>query len=65
MDDKLNIFFRVRKVMKDKFIYGTSGDVLLLKIKRLHLAPGEMESIQIPKEKLNGLVEPIMVRVGD
>lgn len=65
VEDKLNIFFRVRKVMKEKYIYVTSGNILLLKLKRLHLAPGEMESIQIPKEKLKGLVEPIIVRVGD
>ena len=63
--DKLSISFRVKKTMKDKYIYVTSGDTLLLKSKRLHLAPGEMEVIQIDKEKLNGLKDAICVRVGD
>ena len=65
LDDELNIFFRVKSVMKDKYIYVTSGDVLLLKVKRLHLAPGEMESVKIKKDKLLGLTLPIEVRVGD
>ena len=65
IDDELNIFFRVKNVMKDKYIYVTSGDILLTKIKRMHLAPGEMETVKIKKEKLLGLNLPIVVRVGD
>ncbi|MCR5231153.1 MAG: NAD(P)/FAD-dependent oxidoreductase [Acholeplasmatales bacterium] len=65
VSDELNIFFRVKNIMKDKYIYVTSGDNKLAKVKRLHLAPGEMESIQIKKEKLIGLTQPICVKVGD
>lgn len=65
VDDSLNIFFRVRRVMKDKYLYAISGDNVLVKVKRLHLAPGEMESIKIPKAKLLGLKDPIIVKVGD
>lgn len=65
VSDELNIFFRVKNIMKDKYIYVTSGNTILAKVKRLHLAPGEMESIQIKKEKLIGLTQPICVKVGD
>ena len=65
LDDSLNVFFRVRNVMKDKYLYAVSGDKVLAKAKRLHLAPGEMESIKIPKDKLVGLTDSIVIKVGD
>ena len=65
VEDSLNIFFRVRRVMKDKYLYAESGGKVLAKVKKLHLAPGEMESIRIPKEKLMDVVDSIIVRVGD
>ncbi len=65
LEDQLNIFFRVRSVMKDKYLYAVSGDKVLAKVKRLHLAPGEMESIKIPKEKMLDLRESIVIKVGD
>ena len=65
VEDSLNIFFRVRRVMKDKYLYVESGGKILAKVKKLHLAPGEMESIRIPKEKLMDIVDSIIVRVGD
>lgn len=63
--DSLNIFFRVRNVMKDKYIYVISSGKVLAKVKRLHLAPGEMESIKIPKEKLMDLTDDIIIKVGE
>jgi NADPH-dependent 2,4-dienoyl-CoA reductase/sulfur reductase-like enzyme len=65
LEDSLNIFFRVRSVMKDKYIYAISKDKVLAKVKRLYLAPSEMESIKIPKDKLMDLEEDIIINVGD
>ena len=65
LGDELNIFFRVRSVMKDKYLYAISNDKVLAKVKRLHLAPGEMETIKIAKDKLIDIKDPIIIKVGD
>ena len=51
--DKAEIFFRVNRVCKDSEIRVHSGDTLIAKFRRAHLAPGEMEHITLPKQLLN------------
>lgn len=63
--DPVEVFFRVRAVSKNKKIYVKSGDKVLLKQMKLHLAPGEMENVKITKEMLEGLEGPIEISVGD
>lgn len=56
--DKLQeVFFRVNNVYHDMLIKVTSGDQLLCKFKREHMAPGEMEKIAIPKVLLDKVVD--------
>lgn len=51
------VFFRVNNVYHDMLIKVTSGDQLLCKFKREHMAPGEMEKIAIPKVLLDKVVD--------
>ena len=46
------LFFRVNRVCGDSEIVVTSGEVQIAKFKREHLAPGEMESISLPRALL-------------
>ncbi len=47
------LFFRVNRVCGDSEIVVTSGEVQIAKFKREHLAPGEMESISLPRALLS------------
>ncbi len=58
------VFFRVRSVMKDKEILVTSGDQVLARFKRKHLAPAEMERVQIPLALLQKAGDTITISVG-
>lgn len=51
------VFFRVNNVYHDMLIKVTSGDQLICKFKREHMAPGEMEKIAIPKKLLDKVVD--------
>lgn len=51
--DKVEFYFRVRRVFKDSKINITCGDKLIASFKREHMAPGEMENIKIPKVLLS------------
>lgn len=53
--DALLVYFRVRQIFNRVRIGVYSGDKCLLQLKKRHLAPGEMEHIKIPKEKLQEL----------
>ncbi len=50
--DGVQIFFRVRRIFANSVIEVTCGDQLLAKFRREHMAPGEMERINIPKALL-------------
>lgn len=63
--DDLRLFMRVNQVFhKAKLVVtNQSGDVIT-EVKRNHMAPGEMESIKLPKTKLEGIdLEEIRVEV--
>lgn len=51
--DKVEFYFRVRRVFKNSKINVTCGDSLIASFKREHMAPGEMENIKIPKVLLS------------
>ncbi|BDU51392.1 NAD(P)/FAD-dependent oxidoreductase [Haliovirga abyssi] len=60
VEDKLELFMRVRKVYKDKELVIRYGNEEIKRIKKRHLAPGEMEKISLPigyltKEKFREL----------
>lgn len=63
VDKTQEVFFRVRSVMKDKEIMVTSGDEVLARFKRKHLAPAEMERISIPLALLQKAGDTITVSV--
>ena len=59
VDKAAGVFFRVNKVMAAGTVKVTSGDTQIASFKRQHMAPGEMEQIQLPKallEKAHGTV---------
>lgn len=51
--EKVEFYFRVRRVFKDSKINITCGNKLIASFKREHMAPGEMENIKIPKVLLS------------
>lgn len=65
VEDSVDVFFRVRAVSSNKRIYVKSGDKVLSKALKLHLAPGEMESVKITKQMLEEINDNIVISVGD
>ncbi len=57
IDTGLEVFMRVREVLKDVRLEVRCGDETLMSLKKSHMAPGEMEKIMIPKlfmDKIKG-----------
>ena len=52
--EKIDVFFRVRRVFGKSKIVVSSGDTEIQVFKRPFMAPGEMQHIVIPAEKLKG-----------
>ena len=65
IDKKSEIFFRVRQPMKESRILVKSGDRLIAKFKRDHMAPGEMECIGLPLAMLEKATGRLMVEVEE
>ena len=53
----VTVYFRVADVYKNTCIKVYDGDKLLYKKKKIKFAPGEMESVVIKKELLDGVSE--------
>ena len=51
-DKTVSVFFRVRRVLERSRILVTDGENVLCSFPRIHMAPGEMEQIQIPTSLL-------------
>ena len=51
--DSVEIFFRVRNVRKDTAIRIMDGENQIARFKREHMAPGEMETVKLPKVLLD------------
>ena len=60
-----DLFFRVNRVCRDSEILVTSGEELLARFRREHLAPGEMEHIVLPRALLDKAREEITVSVRE
>lgn len=65
VDDSVNIFFRVKKVMDKKRIVICSNNEIIKKEVRLHLAPSEMENIKLNREQLEKCGDEIIIKVED
>ena len=65
IDDNLTIFMRVNNVYKDMIIKVMSGDKVVRKLKKKHLAPAEMERVVINKELLKDLNEDIIISLEE
>ena len=65
IDEKLTIFMRVNNVYKDMIIKVMSGDKIVKKLKKKHLAPAEMERIKKKKELLKDLKEDILISLEE
>lgn len=57
IENSLEISMRVRNVYKNMRLQVVSGDEILVNQLKKHLAPGEMEKIKVPKDKLVGVKE--------
>ena len=68
--DSVEIFFRVRSVRRDTAIRVMDGQTQIARFKREHMAPGEMETVKLPKvllDRIQGdtLTVEIEAPVGD
>lgn len=51
----VDVYFRVSDVYRDATIVVSDGERVLLKKKKMKLAPGEMECVKLPSDKLSGI----------
>ena len=65
IDDKLNVFMRVRDVFHNKVIVVREGDKVIQSFKRAHLAPAEMERITILRSKLEDVKGDLTISLED
>ena len=65
VDRRCDLFFRVNRICKDSQIRVTSGDTLIARFPREHLAPGEMEHIVLPRTLLDKASETITVSIQE
>ncbi len=65
VEQKVDVFFRVRRIYKNASIAVMSEGVQLARFKREHLAPGEMEHITLPKVLLQKATGPITVQIEE
>jgi len=63
IDDKLTVFLRVKKEYKDVYMVVKSGEKVLKKQRKKHLAPAEMENITLRKSDFDFLSDPITISV--
>lgn len=50
--EQVKLYFRVKKVFEQAMIIIKGDDEIILEVNRKHLAPGEMESVILPIEKI-------------
>ena len=59
------IKFRVRRPIQDQIVWIKSGETVLMKVIKPVMIPSEMVMIKIPKDKLVGIKEDIVVYAED
>ena len=55
LEKEVDLMMRVTDPFKNKYLVVRHGETIVKKVRKAHLTPGEMESIKIPVEKLQGL----------
>lgn len=55
LEGDLDLMLRVTDIYHDRWLTARIGDSVIKKVKKAHLAPGEMESLRIPADQLRGL----------
>jgi NADPH-dependent 2,4-dienoyl-CoA reductase/sulfur reductase-like enzyme len=65
IQDKLTIFMRVNNIYHDKALVVRSGDEVIAKFKRAHLAPSEMEKVILGKVLLDRIKGDITISLED
>jgi NADPH-dependent 2,4-dienoyl-CoA reductase/sulfur reductase-like enzyme len=65
VQDKLTIFMRVNNIYHDKALVVRSGDEVIAKFKRDHLAPSEMEKVILGKVLLDKIKGDITISLED
>jgi len=65
LDKTIEIFFRTNKVRGKSLIRVTDGDKEIISFKRDRMAPGEMEKLIIPTDRLVGVGDSIKIEVSD
>ncbi|MGB3366712.1 MAG: FAD-dependent oxidoreductase [Acidaminobacteraceae bacterium] len=64
LSDKVTFFMRVNKTFSNVSLVVKTGDKVVREFKRKHLAPGEMESIELEKEILEAMgLETLTIEV--
>jgi len=63
--DKLTIFMRVNNIYHDKVLVVRSGEEVIAKFKRAHLAPSEMEKVVLSKVLLDKVKGDITISLED
>ncbi|MGL5478762.1 MAG: NAD(P)/FAD-dependent oxidoreductase [Clostridium sp.] len=61
IDGNMTVFMRVNNIYHDKEIVVRNGDKVIASFKRKHLAPAEMEKINLPKKLLEGVKGEIVI----
>jgi NADPH-dependent 2,4-dienoyl-CoA reductase/sulfur reductase-like enzyme len=61
LEKEVDLMMRVTDPFKNKYLVVRHGGDVVKKAKKAHLTPGEMESIKIPVEKLQGLTGELTV----
>ena len=59
------IKFRVRRPIQDQIVWIKSGETVIMKVIKPVMIPSEMVMIKIPKDKLVGIKEDIVVYAED
>ena len=65
VDKSCGIFFRVNRICGDSEILVHSGEQLIARFKREHLAPGEMENITLPRVLLDKAGDELTVSIRE
>ncbi len=63
LNDKLDIFMRVTDIYNDASLIVKSKDTVIKRIKKKHVAPGEMERITLTEKELNNIDTEISIYI--
>jgi hypothetical protein len=65
LEKEVDLMMRVTDPFKNKYLTVRHGETIVKKVRKVHLTPGEMESIKIPVEKLHGLTGELTVSLEE